>query len=86
MTKLVLIWNCIPDDVTIYLVEVDSAIGRLAVESAGFYINSDNLDEDHPIFKLNDMIEVGSLAPYKVDGSICYNDNISIVVECGMVC
>jgi hypothetical protein len=53
--KVLLIWNNASDgDLTFYLLEDDHA--ELALNSHGYLIGLDDLEEGHAIFKLNDIL------------------------------
>ncbi len=55
--KVLLIWEEVPDYTKMYELDAGSEEARLAVLSANKYINSDDLPDDHPIFKLNELLE-----------------------------
>lgn len=56
---ILLIWHYGAADyeIRLYACEENSRMAELAIASAGKYINSDDLPEDHPIFELNDILE-----------------------------
>lgn len=53
---ILLIWHN-GDNIRLYVCKENSPMAKLAEASAGKYINSDDLPDDHPIFKLNDILE-----------------------------
>lgn len=57
--KTLVIYEQIPDDCYHFVFDdkKDKDIIALAVASAGCYINADDLDENHPIFTLNKMLD-----------------------------
>lgn len=55
--KMLLIWQMIPDETQAFELDEDSEIAKLAVMSAGKYINGDELDEDDPIHNLSDLLD-----------------------------
>ncbi len=81
--SLLLIWEMIPEETRLFSIPEGHELALLAELSAGKYINSDDLEEDHAIFKLND----------KLNGSDQYairNDSIFIgpftrAIICGFI-
>ena len=57
MPQILLIWDDAQASPTFYRLTAGSDIAQLAVASAGQYINSGDLPEDHAIYKLNDALE-----------------------------
>ena len=51
--KLLLVWEQVGEQAFLYVLDTDSTEAQWARESAGFYINADDLPDDHAIFKLN---------------------------------
>ena len=54
---VMLIWELWPEDLKIFLFPPETPLAELARLSNGYYINSDNLSDDHPIFELNEELE-----------------------------
>ena len=78
--KILLVWEEIPESVSLYVLDEGTKIAELALASAGFYINSDDT-EGHPIEELNealvgreklpaDEVAVGPFSKVVVCGSI----------------
>lgn len=61
MSKILLIWENIPESTDAYILDASSKLADLAIASAGKFINADDLPEEHPIFALNDAIYTGKL-------------------------
>lgn len=55
MSSVLLIWEDVPEATRAYL--LGGRMVELARRSAGKYINSDQLAEDHPIFQLSDLLD-----------------------------
>jgi hypothetical protein len=82
---LLLVWEEVPDSIKLFILGADSKVGKLALASAGKYINSDDLDDDHPIFELSEvlsqLVKEGSyLTPEKP-----INGPFDTVVVCGFI-
>lgn len=55
--KVLLVWEEIPESTKLYAFEEGSEAAKLAIVSAGKFINSDDVNPGDPIDKLNDMLE-----------------------------
>lgn len=53
---VMLIWELWPEELKIFMLPTGTALAELARLSNGFYINGDDLSDDHPIFKLNEEL------------------------------
>lgn len=56
MNRLLLIWEMVPDEVKMFSIEEGTELASLAEQSAGLYINGDDIEETHAIFKLNELL------------------------------
>lgn len=83
MKKILLLWNESPDLITAFILDEDSKEAKLAVASAGMYINSDDLDEDHEIFQLNEWVGENKDKGHGEDGPI--EGPFERVIICGFV-
>lgn len=54
--KLLLIWEEFPEGSYLYTFNKDSYLANLARNSNGLYINSDELEDGHAIFELNELL------------------------------
>lgn len=54
---VLLIWEKIPENIKLFLFVTGSDMALLAEASNGFYINGDDLPDNHPIFELNEKID-----------------------------
>lgn len=54
---VMLIWEEIPEDLKIFLFVAGSEMALLAEASNGFYINGDDLPDNHPLFELNEKLD-----------------------------
>lgn len=80
--NLLLIWQCIPETTTCYIFKCDSVEADLARRSAGKYINTTEVEDDHAIHHLNEILEqlVG------LDSGDIMKGPFSEVVICGFLC
>ena len=76
--KLLLIWELFPEENEFYIFQKDSELANLARNCNGLYINVDDIQEDHEIFKLSDLL----LTEEKIQTPI-ENIFITEVVSCG---
>jgi len=76
--KVLLIWQQIPEETTGYI--LDGYLAELAIQSAGKYINLDDLAEDHPIMKLNNEL----VADYNGDRESLTKIDLDIPISAGM--
>ena len=67
MTVL-LVWESIPDSIDFYAIPEDNEIVAAMEASAGLYINSDDLDENHPIFELSEWLATDAGKSCKLKG------------------
>lgn len=52
--KVLLVWNVIPEQVRFFL--LDGKKAELALKCQNAYINSSEIEEDHPIHELNELL------------------------------
>ena len=79
--KVLLLWQNLPDSTDAYVFDTGSELAKLACQSAGLFINSDELPEDHPIFTLSERLEGEDKRP--ADSPIC--GQFVTVIVCGFV-
>jgi hypothetical protein len=80
MNKLLLIWQTIPDDTSVYVIDADSELAALTRQCAGIYINLNN-DDNHVIERVCEQLQ---------DFTACAADQVltgpfAEVVVCGFV-
>ncbi len=80
-TDILLVWNEVPEIVKFFVLDEKSDIGKIAIKSAGKYINGCDVDDNDPIHQLYEM-----LVNYKGISS----DQVAIgpfqkVVVCGFI-
>ena len=54
---VMLIWEEIPENIKLFLFVAGSEMALLAEASNGFYINGDDLPDNHPLFELNEKLD-----------------------------
>ncbi len=81
MSSVLLIWEDVPEATRAYLLG-DVKMIELARRSAGKYINSDHLEENHPIFMLCDLLEQEC---HPLDTSDVLRGPFDEVIVCGMI-
>ena len=54
---VMLIWEEIPENIKLFLFVAGSEMALLAESSNGFYINGDDLPDNHPLFELNEKLD-----------------------------
>ena len=54
---VMLIWELWPEELKIFLFVAGSEMVLLAEASNGFYINGDDLPDNHPLFELNEKLD-----------------------------
>lgn len=79
--KTLLLWNAVPESITAYLLEPGSELAELAKQSAGKYINGDDIMEGDPIDQLNNRL--GEITPVKTDEPL--TGPFDTVVVCGFI-
>ncbi len=79
--KTLLLWNAVPENITAYVLESGSELAELAKQSAGKYINGDDVEEGDPIEQLNDRI--GELTAIETDTAL--TGPFDCVVVCGFI-
>jgi hypothetical protein len=83
MSKILLVWQAIPEETSCYVLDKSSEIGSLALQSAGLYINgADEIKEGDPIDRLNDMLP--QLPKIASDAPLI--GPFDTVVICGFLC
>lgn len=82
--QLLLIWCNIPDEMKAFAIPHTSELASIAIASAGKYINGDELEEDHPIFHLNNRLE-GDHGLEEIPITEPILGNFSTVVICGFI-
>lgn len=55
--KVLLVWQLIPDETKLYEFDANSDMAKLAMASAGKYINSDDFADDDAIFTLENNLD-----------------------------
>jgi hypothetical protein len=81
MTKVLLIWEMVPDDTNMYAFDEGSEMAELAIKSAGQFINN-NAEDDDPVNELNEKLP--EYKHLKINGHHCIGP-FSEVVICGFV-
>lgn len=76
--KLLLIWEMFPEENEFYILQKNSELANLARNCNGLHINGDDLEENHEIFKLSELL----LEEEKIQTPI-ENIFITEVVSCG---
>lgn len=76
---VLLIWELWPEELKIFMLPTGTALAELAKLSDGWYINGDDLSDDHPIFKLDE--ELSGIAP--TDSKNISGIELMAVYRCG---
>lgn len=66
---VLLIWEEHPEKLFFYLFKKGSEMALLAEAADGYFINGDNIPDDHPVFTLNEKL-----------GEV-YEDNVHIIPD-----
>ena len=83
MNKLLLIWEMVPDEVKMFSIEEGTQLANLAEQSAGLYINGDEIEETHAIFELNELLEHMEIAGERKTGVV--TGPFTRVIICGFL-
>ena len=78
---IVLVWVLLPETTELYLIPKKLPIAKTVLESSGQYINSVELPDDAPVYKLSDWLTENPV--YKSDSSHISGHAISDVVLAG---
>lgn len=82
---MLIVWEIIPSDVNCYSVPQDSEVAGWARECAGKYINAGDIDDNHPIWKLNDWLATVGALDYLVDNDKVISGTFHEIVICGHI-
>ena len=82
--KLLLIWGENPEAIVTFLLPINSEQATWARKSSNLYINSDDIDEGHPILKLCDWLVTEEGLKHKVKPPM-KQCNVTQVVLCGFM-
>jgi hypothetical protein len=78
--KILIVWENIPDDTFLYVVDADSDVGRLALKCPGKFINVDEGDEKN----INALYEIlNEMGHTNIDAVL--DGPFSKVVVCGFI-
>lgn len=80
--QVLLVWELSPESVQFYLFDVGTHEAMLARESSGLMINGDILEDEHPIFELNERL--GAIQPVSLE-DMQYRLNVIAVFKAGFL-
>lgn len=61
--KVLLVWQLIPDQTQLYEFDANSDMAKLAIASAGQYINALGVANDAAVHRLSDAIDADKVTP-----------------------
>ena len=82
MSFVLLAWENVPESIEFFRLPEDHAMVETAKASAGKYINSDDLEEDDPIFALSEFLASDEGKGMKLKGAV-HDGPFATVISCG---
>jgi hypothetical protein len=83
--KLLLIWQNVPEETKLHVIERGTPQAKLARASNEYYINGDDLEDDHPIYALSEWLrsDEGRESEIEMQKGESLRGRFSEIVVCG---